>query len=125
MQYADLIGIPFRYGGRGPDAYDCFGLTQELQRRLDGRIIRDIHSPTDSRVIAACMAMRKRLYERHDEPFIGAHLLFRVNGQWCHTGMLVDEDTFLHTWEGSGGVCAERLSSWARRFEGGFYRYVG
>jgi len=29
----DLIGLPFQYGGRGPAAYDCFGLTQEVLRR--------------------------------------------------------------------------------------------
>jgi cell wall-associated NlpC family hydrolase len=30
---ADLIGKPFKSGGRGPDEYDCFGLAKEVFRR--------------------------------------------------------------------------------------------
>ena len=32
--FNDLIGKPFADGGRGPDAYDCFGLYREIRRRL-------------------------------------------------------------------------------------------
>lgn len=31
--YNDLIGKPFSNGGRGPDAYDCYGLAVEVFRR--------------------------------------------------------------------------------------------
>ena len=33
-EVADLVGKPFAHCGRGPDAYDCFGITQEVFRRL-------------------------------------------------------------------------------------------
>jgi len=34
IDYTDLIGKPWVWGARGPDAYDCFGLLKEVMRRL-------------------------------------------------------------------------------------------
>lgn len=31
--FDDLIDKPFKDGGRGPEAYDCFGLHKEIKRR--------------------------------------------------------------------------------------------
>ena len=33
MIISDLIGKPFKWGARGPDAYDCAGLTEEVLSR--------------------------------------------------------------------------------------------
>lgn len=33
LEYADMIGKPFEEFGRGPDAYDCYGVCIELSRR--------------------------------------------------------------------------------------------
>ena len=30
----DLIGKPFKLGGRGPDAFDCWGLVREVMQRM-------------------------------------------------------------------------------------------
>jgi cell wall-associated NlpC family hydrolase len=30
----DLIGRPYRFGARGPDAFDCWGAVLEVRRRL-------------------------------------------------------------------------------------------
>jgi len=35
------IGIPWQAGGRGPDAYDCWGLLLHVMRRHYGRSIQD------------------------------------------------------------------------------------
>jgi murein DD-endopeptidase len=32
--YLDLLGKRFEYGGRGPDAYDCYGLMIETRKRV-------------------------------------------------------------------------------------------
>src|SRR3990167_3147116 len=34
INYIDLLGKPFEYGGRGPDTYDCWGLCMEIYKRL-------------------------------------------------------------------------------------------
>lgn len=33
MEYKDLVGKAYRNGGRGNDAYDCWGLVIEIYRR--------------------------------------------------------------------------------------------
>lgn len=34
LQYVDLLGKEFEYGGRGPDKYDCYGLVMEVRNRV-------------------------------------------------------------------------------------------
>ncbi len=33
LEYIDLLGKPFRLGGRGPNYYDCWGLCIEIGKR--------------------------------------------------------------------------------------------
>ncbi len=125
LVYADLIGKPFAYGGRGPDSYDCFGLLLELQRRLGGPEIPDLISPTTQNVIALRMRSRINWWQPEARPFVGAHLWFRIGRNWSHCGVYLGDDLFIHCWEKSGGVCTERLSDWSMRTDGAFYRFVG
>ena len=34
LKYEDLLGKKFKYNGRGPDEYDCYGLVKEIYNRL-------------------------------------------------------------------------------------------
>ncbi|MCE5334273.1 MAG: C40 family peptidase [Desulfobacteraceae bacterium] len=34
FRYTDLLGKDFAYGGRGPGAYDCYGLVIETRKRV-------------------------------------------------------------------------------------------
>jgi cell wall-associated NlpC family hydrolase len=43
-----LIGLPFRWGGRGPDAYDCWGLVSACLQSLDLPVPPDLMAPTDT-----------------------------------------------------------------------------
>lgn len=121
-EVAELIGVPFAYGGRGPDTFDCYGLIKHLHERR-GVKLPDYRSPNDQATIGALMANQIGLWERCD-PVAGACVAFKVLGRVSHCGMLVDDDRFIHTWERSGGVCIERLQDWSNRVFG-FYRYVG
>jgi len=40
MEYKDLIGVPFKEGGRTTTGMDCYGLVVEIYRRM-GRLIDD------------------------------------------------------------------------------------
>lgn len=131
INYSDLIGVPFEYGGRGPDLYDCYGLLMELHRR-QGKIIPDYRSTSDSQVVAETMRasienkvwIAKWLKESAADkpPFSlmqpGDVLLLKIKGLPCHVGMVVEPDKFVHTWEGVGSVLTERISLWRQRILG-------
>lgn len=118
--YVDLIGLPFEYRARGPEAYDCYSLVSELYRR-DGIELPDYQRPEDRTRIVAMMLGELRLWEEC-EPTPGAVVLFRTTPQ-LHVGYCLEHDRFIHCVEKSG-VCVERLDWWRRRVMG-FYRYVG
>lgn len=121
--HSDLIGIPFRYGGRGDGAFDCYGLVMELHKRR-GIELPDYLSPKDKGVIASMMASQVTLWRKVEEPEVGDVILMRIGIFNCHVGVLLDDGEFIHTYEASGGVCIESLSGWDRRIEG-YYRYEG
>lgn len=121
-RFSDLIGVPFAYGGRGPDAYDCYGLLRKLYAD-DGVEIPDYLSPTDGARITALMLGQVHLWRELSKPHPGCAILFRIPGN-MHVAYYIGDDWFIHTWEGSGGVTKERLSQWRHRVVG-FYEYVG
>lgn len=122
MDYEDLIGVPFEYGGRGPDKFDCYGLIMELYRR-SGVALPDFKSPTVQAEIATLMACNNYLWERLEEPEPGAVILFRIGRFYSHVGMYLGGDSFIHAYQDSGGVTIDRLSDWHFRIEG-FYCYA-
>lgn len=115
MTYDDLIGVPFEYGGRGPDKFDCYGLVKELLSR-EGQEIPDYISPSDGAKIMAIFHSEIRLWQECElKP--GAVLLFRVPGN-LHVGVYLGDDKFIHTWEASNGVVVERLMIWKTKLVG-------
>ena len=109
--YLDLIGKPFAYGGRGPDAFDCYGLVREMFRRR-GVEVPNYNSPTEgARIIAAMLSGANDWQETQCSP--GVVLLMRIPGS-MHVGFTVDQFRFIHAWEKSG-VCVERIQDWRNR----------
>lgn len=119
---SDLIGVPFQYGGRGPDALDCYGLVMECARR-DGIALPDFGASDNQGVIAAMMgATMPQWKEIGCRP--GAVVLLRVGRHVAHVGYVIDDNRMAHTWESSGGVTIQRLDAWKQRIVG-FYEYAG
>jgi len=120
---SDLIGTPFRYGARGADAYDCYGLVMECARR-DGVTLPDFGSVDNMGMNAAIVgASLPQWQETSRRP--GVVVLLRVGRFIAHVGYVLDGGgRFIHAWEGSGGVTIERLDEWKQRIVG-FYEYVG
>lgn len=114
--YLDLIGRPFVRGARGPEAYDCYGLILEMNRR-EGLELPDFHSPDTVRDVADIVSReigRWTITGKH-EP--GATFLFRIEGVGAHVGYHLGGGNFIHADEQSG-VMVERISRapWADRF---------
>src|SRR5690242_17088303 len=98
---ASLIGIPFAYGGRGPDTFDCWGLVRHLHREVHGVEIPDYDSPTNLASIAQAVEGGLTLW-REIESRPGAVILMRIRGLRAHVGFQLDSYRFIHTWEKSG-----------------------
>jgi cell wall-associated NlpC family hydrolase len=135
IDYLDLLGVEFQYGGRGPAVYDCYGLVMECERRSTGREIPDYRSPKALEEIASKMAGEKYRWicvAKKEEgvpiPFSamqpGRALEIRVRGYACHVGFIHKPRKFLHTWEGTGGVTQEDIELWRARILG-VYEYGG
>lgn len=61
MNLDQYIGLPYREGARGPDAYDCYGLVAEVYRAGRGILLPDWYQDAPgpqaaSRAIAAAVA---------------------------------------------------------------------
>ena len=126
VNYADLLGLPFAYGGRGPDQFDCYGVAIELCRR-HGVILPDYTSsddPTRQGELFADGVSRYCL--RVDQPQPLDIALFRLGkGHW-HCGVVVDGyDRFVHIMERSSVSCEELHDPvWGPRLVG-VYRFIG
>jgi cell wall-associated NlpC family hydrolase len=129
IDYRDLIGVQFEYGGRGPKSFDCWGLLLECERRATGQQLPDYRSPKVIEEIALLMNQEKFRWLPHarktaeaDIPFsemrVGRALEIRVKGHACHVGYIHRPRHFLHTWEGTGGVTEERIELWRQRILG-------
>ena len=119
---AELIGVPFERGGRGPHSFDCYGLCRYIIERDSGVKAPDYGAPADAAQIQALMVGSVCFWKRLDEPKEGCVVMFRTGRLITHVGIVISDSRFIHTWEHSGGVVTERLDPWKHRIVG-FYEY--
>jgi cell wall-associated NlpC family hydrolase len=122
VDYSDLIGVPFQYGGRGPDVLDCYGLVMECARR-NGVTLPDFGFADNQSLVAAMMGASLPQW-RECEAKEGAVALIRVGKYVAHVGYVISTNSLIHAWEASGGVSIEPLQQWRHRIVG-FYEYAG
>lgn len=104
------IGAPYRYGGSGPDAFDCSGLVAYAYRQAGITLPR-----TAAQQYSAVTPVRKHELRPGDLVF------FRVNGRSVgHVGIYAGEERFVDAPQTGGTVRMASLDdSWYRQ------RYVG
>lgn len=124
MNYAELIGIPFAYGGRDEKAFDCYGLLMYLFRHDSGIELPDYKSVKDQKRIMAMISMGIMDWKKVEPkaPSAGLAIAFKIAGLISHVGYTIGNGKFIHTWESSGGVVIESLSDWNHRIVG-FYEF--
>jgi cell wall-associated NlpC family hydrolase len=109
--WRDLIGVPFRANGRGPDAYDCYGLLLEIYRRR-GILVTNWQTPAADmemeRLVTRALGLEWR---RVDTPIPGCALLFRDVGLARHIGVHLEGDRFIHCSARLGQAAVERLAA--------------
>lgn len=124
IPYEDLIGKPFKLGGRGPEEYDCYGMVMELLTR-QGVNPEDYGHHSDSQMVEMMMTTAERT-QNWEKVSIqeGCLLLFRVGRFIRHVGFYIGGNKFIHCWDKSNGVVIETFSAdWANRLIG-CYKYV-
>lgn len=110
-----LIGKPYRLGGRGPEAFDCWGLLQFVWRSRLGLIVPDIGAQVEG-LAARVRAFRSVGYGQvmADEVAAPAEYdaVYMTGARWPHhIGMWVLPDArggVLHAVEGAGVLFQRR-----------------
>ena len=80
-----LIGSPYRYGGAGPEAFDCSGLVSYVHRQLG------VLTP---RTAAQQYASARSIPRADLQP--GDLVFFRLSGAVSHVGVYVGNGRFVH-----------------------------
>jgi len=124
IKTGDLIGIPFVHGGRTLDGLDCYGLVMELIKREYGVDVPETRYAPFVKDMAAVVAGELPKWKEVDGAKAGSVVLFRIKGLASHVGFMLDEYRFIHTWEKSGGVVIEPISTWEQRVVG-YYKFEG
>ncbi len=99
-----FIGLPWRFGARGPDAYDCWGLLHECRQRFFGGGIPDTVLGEPARALYA-HKLRSGEWQLVACPQHGDGVLLR-EGDRPHVGIYLDLDGggVLHAMEGRGVI---------------------
>lgn len=121
-QWGDLVGTPFKYGGRGPDSFDCFGLVAEMKRR-EGKPIPERETPEGEQGMAMLLAAQIPMCDELEGPRAGAIVAIRVGTYVRHVGYMINEHEMVHALAGCGGVTKEPIAPWVRRIAG-YYEYA-
>lgn len=105
------IGTPYRYGGSGPDAFDCSGLVAYAYRQAGVAV---------PRTAAQQYAVARPVPQRDLRP--GDLVFFRLSGrEVSHVGIYAGDGQFVHAPQTGGQVRTASLhDEWYReRYAGG------
>lgn len=130
MDARPYIGLPWADGGRGPQAYDCYGLIRLVYRQEYGielpSLTEAYASALERREVAALLGEDRPLWaETVGEPAEGDVVVLRVNGEPAHLGLVVEPGQMLHV-RRKAAACLERYDGlrWRNCVEG-FLRWAG
>lgn len=105
FEYQDLIGKPFQDLGRGPDAYDCWGVVLEVSKRLGNNVPDYGVSHEDQDLVMGTYRAVQEDYLRlskTDELLPGDILIYKRLDSGLHFGIMVDCYHFIHSSDGIG-----------------------
>lgn len=130
MDLSAYVGLPFEERGRGPCAYDCWGLFRLVHREQLGIELpsfADDYATVEDRQALADLLDGNMSPWREVEPGAerpGDGLLMRMAGSPSHVGVVAGRGLVLHIERGAGSVIESYRESRLRRRVVGFFRHV-
>lgn len=97
------LGAPYRYGGAGPDVFDCSGLVHYAYRQLGLSVPRT----TAGQLRAAARVEVDRLQ-------VGDLVFFRLEDKISHVGLYAGDSRFIHAPSSGKRVSVAELSPYWR-----------
>ena len=94
----DQVGVRYRYGGAGPDGFDCSGLVQYAYRRAGLAVPR-----TTGQLWAAAEQVPRSDLQAGDL------LFFSIEGKMSHVGLYLGQDRFVHAPQSGRSVSVASL----------------
>ncbi len=125
IEYEDLLGVPFVYGGRSKkEGFDCYGLVMEIYQR-NGIVLPEYASTDKFSLIHQAIHEAKPLFIEIERPEALCVVTFKIRPPYTsHIGVVMPEVTrFIHIMM-KRSVAVERLEDdcWKRRITG-FFRW--
>ena len=96
----DQVGVRYRYGGAGPDGFDCSGLVHYAYRRAGLAVPR-----TTGQLWAAAEQVSR------SDLKAGDLLFFSIEGKMSHVGLYLGQDRFVHAPQSGRTVSVESLGA--------------
>ena len=118
---SDYVGLPYRKGARGPDAYDCWGLVMHFYAHELGLVLPDFSYTPDRAGYMGAVERGLEIFKKVDAPSMYDIVLLKIVGRPYHTGLYVKEktgDRILHAYRERDGSVLDRLSQWQNQIEG-------
>lgn len=108
--WSDLVGLPFKSRGRGPDEYDCFGLVMQIYRRR-GIVIPDLYYGDNAEEHAKLLVQGAQSW-RPCPVGAGAVCLWRSWSSTApdHVGVMINQDQYIHATAAFGQVMVTAIS---------------
>lgn len=124
--YLDIIGKPFKYTGRGPDSFDCYGVAVELYRRAGIKLPDYDSSEDEFKQASGFSDGASKYFELVDKPESMDIILFQILPKYItHCAVYLERGNFIHITHKTC-VVVENLNHvlWRQRLRG-FYRWRG
>lgn len=125
----DLLGKPYKDGGRGPAFFDCWGLAMEVHKRFNITLPDFEICASMTTLINDEISLQKTLSDNWlqiNEPLVPCIVVIKTHPVFVqHVGVYVGDGKFIHT-SSKTNVCRNKVTDliWSRRIKG-FYKYVG
>lgn len=101
-----LIGKPFLDGARGPEAFDCWGLTVAAMRLYGYSLPEFFVSAFDCASIAGAIESQRYAWEELAAPLAGCVIVMKLGGQPYnnHIATFIGGGMVLHTRQKTGSI---------------------